>query len=93
MSKKVDLVASLMTDMKTQPKETSRPELPDEVRPGRSRSRIGKSFVGGYFPPEVAKQVKMLAVEQDTTVQSLTGEALNYLFAAYGKPQIVPPRK
>lgn len=58
----------------------------------KGSGRRGKSFVGGYFPPEVARQVKLLAVENDTTVQSLTGEALNHLFASYGKPEIAPTR-
>lgn len=56
----------------------------------QSASRAGKSFIGGYFPPEVARQMRILAAEQDTTIQLLTAEALNHLFAVYGKPQIAP---
>lgn len=59
----------------------------------QSPSRVGKSFLGGYFPPEVAKQMKLLAVEQETTIQALTAEALNHLFAAYGKPEIAPSKE
>ena len=86
MSKpKADLIASIAAGVKA-------PATPD---PGRvpkphGASRAGKSFIGGYFPPEVARQVKILAAEQDTTIQLLTAEALNHLFAAYGKPQIAP---
>ncbi len=60
------------------------------AKSAQSPSRAGKSFIGGYFPPEVAKQMKLLAVEQDTTIQALTAEAFNHLFAAYGKPEIAP---
>lgn len=53
-------------------------------------SRNGKAFVGGYFPLEVRRLIKTLAAEQDKTVQQLVGEALNGLFAAYGKAEIAP---
>ena len=55
-------------------------------RPGRE----GKSNVTGYFPPEVKKQLRLLAAEQDTTIQNLLAEALNDLFAKNGKPEIAP---
>lgn len=94
MSRKVDLVASIGAGMKEQTAENDRGKRDDGAGgPVRSPSRVGKSFVGGYFQPEVAKQMRMLAVEQGTTVQALTGEALNHLFAAYGKPQIASARE
>lgn len=55
-------------------------------RPGRQ----GKSNVTGYFPPAVKRQLRILAAEQDTTIQALLGQALNDLFAKFGKPEIVP---
>lgn len=54
------------------------------------RSRAGKRQVAAYFPPAVQKQLKLLTVEKDTTVQGLLAEALNDLFAKYGKPEIAP---
>ena len=53
-------------------------------------SRAGKRQVAAYFPVPVQKQLKLLAVENDTTLQNLLGEALNDLFAKYGKPEIAP---
>ena len=89
MNKKIDLVASIAAGMKPPSAQGSLGgSKADGERPARSSSRAGKSFIGGYFPPEVAKQMKMLAAEQETTIQLLTAEALNHLFAAYGKPQI-----
>ena len=53
-------------------------------------SRAGKRQVAAYFPAPVQKQLKLLMVENDTTVQNLLAEALNDLFAKYGKPEIAP---
>lgn len=62
-----------------------------EGRPsGQSGSRAGKTHVGAYFPPEVRQQLRQIALDQDKTLQSLMGEAVNHLFAAYGKPEIAP---
>lgn len=55
-------------------------------RPGRA----GKRNVTGYFPPEVKRQLRLLAAEQDTTIQNLLATALNDLFAKHGKPEIAP---
>ena len=55
-------------------------------------SRVGKRQVAAYFPVPVQKQIKLLSVENDTTVQNLLAEALNDLFAKYGKAEIAPRR-
>lgn len=52
--------------------------------------RAGKSNVTGYFPPAVKKQLRLLSAEHDKTIQRLLGEALNDLFAKYGKPEVAP---
>ena len=66
--------------------QDSAPEDNPHYRPGRAT----KSNVTGYFPPEVKKQLRMLAAEKDTTIQDLLAEAINGLFAAHGKPEIAP---
>src|SRR2546428_4000692 len=75
------------------PVETGAPAEPlktypdnPHYRPGRSQ----KSNVTGYFPPAVKKQLRILAAEHDTTIQALLAEAMNDLFAKYGKPKIAP---
>ncbi|HEY6331117.1 MAG TPA: ribbon-helix-helix domain-containing protein [Blastocatellia bacterium] len=50
----------------------------------------GNSTRTGYFPPEVKKQLRLLAAERETTIQRLLAEALNGLFAANGKPELAP---
>ena len=43
-------------------------------------SRENTSFIGGHFPRDVAKQFKLLAVEEDASHQELLDEALQLLF-------------
>ena len=51
-------------------------------------SRRGAKQIGGHFPPEVGKQLKQLAVAEDSTVQDLLGEALDMLFQSRRVPTI-----
>jgi hypothetical protein len=51
-------------------------------------SRTGRQQLSGHFPPEVIKAMKLLAIHQGTTVQSLLAQALNDLFAKHGLPRI-----
>ena len=44
--------------------------------------------IGSYFDAAVARQLKSLAVEEDTTVQRLLAEALDLLFESRNKPPI-----
>lgn len=52
------------------------------------QDRSDKRQVAGFFSPECAKQLRMLAAEQDTTVQELIRVGLNVVFQKYGKPPI-----
>ena len=51
-------------------------------------SRRGKKVVSGYFDTGVSKQLKILCVENDTSLQALLTEALNDLFIKHGKSPI-----
>jgi len=51
-------------------------------------SREGQRLIAGHFAPKVAKQLKLLAAEEDTTVQALLEEALNLLFVKKGQGTI-----
>ena len=46
-------------------------------------SRQGKKGVVFHVDPEIAKRLKMLAVEHDTTIEALGIEALGLLFERY----------
>ena len=51
-------------------------------------SRQGKKIISGHFDKDVHRQLKMLAIERDTSIQDLLSEALNALFERNNKPPI-----
>lgn len=51
-------------------------------------SRQNRQLIAGHFPKSVAKQLKLISVEDDTTVQALLEEALDLLFVKKGKQRI-----
>lgn len=51
-------------------------------------SRVGTKLVAGHFDPRIARQLRMIAAEEDTTVQALLEEALNLLFVKKGKARL-----
>lgn len=64
------------------------PAVKSEPAPFYRPSREGSQLIAGHFPKPVAKQLKLIAVEDDTTVQGLLEEALNLLFVKKGKQRI-----
>jgi hypothetical protein len=54
----------------------------------RAPSRVGKKTVAAHFDPAVSKQLKHLGLERDTSTQALMREAINDLFAKFGKSTI-----
>ena len=52
---------------------------------GIAPSRQGKKAVVLYLEPELAKRLKVLAAEEETTVHALGLEALDLLFEQHGK--------
>ncbi len=76
-------------DLRTQLNRVKRGVSPEKVETSdQSGAREGKGLVSGWFSLEVRKQLKMLAVEKEMTVQGLLSEALNLLFERYKKPPI-----
>ncbi len=51
-------------------------------------NRLGKKSITGWFDSEVLKQLKMIGLDKDKSIQQMVGEALNDYFAKNGKPQI-----
>lgn len=58
---------------------------PQPIADAAPKARDGKTMIAGYFSPQMAKAVKLLAVERDTTVQALIGEGLDAILHKYGK--------
>lgn len=54
----------------------------------RAATRRDAKHIGGYFDPPVSKQLRLIALEEDSTVQLLLGEALDMLFQSRRKPTI-----
>jgi hypothetical protein len=57
-------------------------------RRSRPPVRVGRRQIAGWFAPEVARQLHMIALEEDTTLQALMAEAFNDVFTKRGKPPI-----
>lgn len=51
----------------------------------KAKSREGKKAIVGYFSEDMSRQLRMLAIEENTTVQALVGEGLDMLLRARGK--------
>lgn len=56
--------------------------------PSLPPSRRGKKPVTGFFDPSVSRHLKQLALEKNTTLQQLLGEAINDLLSKYGRPPV-----
>lgn len=55
---------------------------------GAPASRTGKKVVSGYFDPAVSRLLRAIALEEDTSLQALLGEAINDLLAKRGRPPV-----
>lgn len=67
----------------TEVEPTSEP-VENKVRP----SRKDKRHIGGYFTADVYKQLKIIGVEKDMTMQDMMAEAFNAFFKINDKPPI-----
>jgi hypothetical protein len=55
------------------------------TRQPAAKSREGKKAIVGYFSENMSRQLRLMAIEENTTVQGLVGEALDLLMRARGK--------
>ncbi len=94
MSNKADL-ATLLAETSG----SARHRKPAAERPAAAASKTksavqkgrgGTSPITVHFPKQVRDQLKILAVQSDTTLHNLVAEAFNDLFAKHGKPEIAP---
>ena len=59
--------------------------MQEERTPAKPAGRQGKKAISGYFSPEVSRGLHMLALEQETNLQALMGEAFDDLMRKHGK--------
>lgn len=64
------------------------PVIASERETKKQPSRRYAKHLGGYFDPAVIKQIHQIAIDEDTTAQSLLAEALDMLFQSRQKPTI-----
>ena len=92
MSKRANLAVALQTATRGSeaPTVQAANQTSASVTPigARGPSRIGKKTGAAHFDPAVSKQLKHLGLERDSSTQALLREAINDLFAKYGKPPI-----
>jgi hypothetical protein len=86
MKQQVDFAKAFKKQQAPSPEPT--PAGSPTASPSRPPSRRGTKHVGAHFDPAVTRQLRQIAAEEDTSIQSLLGQALNLLFHAKGKPTI-----
>lgn len=70
------------------PRRAARGSVPVEERSHDRPSRRNTRLIGGHFRPELARQLRILAAEEDTTIQALLEEAIDLLLAKKAKGRI-----
>lgn len=54
-----------------------------------SRQQYGRRvLIGGHFHPDLQKELRLIAVQNDTSLQQLMIEGFNYVLSKYGRPEI-----
>jgi hypothetical protein len=67
---------------KPEPVSVGKTAASDSAEQGRGK------HIGGYFDPAVSKQMRAIALEEDSSVQALLEEALDMLFQSRNLPMI-----
>jgi len=75
---KIQRIAPL-AEMSTQPAATER---------SAPAGRTGKAMVAGWFDKAAVKQLRLIAVNHETSMQEQLGRALNLLFREEGMPAL-----
>jgi hypothetical protein len=89
MAKKPNLSVALQRASGQTPKPAeSAPAEEKERKAAIQASREGKKAIVGYFDPAVSRQLKQIALDEETNLQDLLKEAINDLFLKKGKPAI-----
>ncbi len=63
---------------------------PAEAAPAarRRKRKAATQLIGVHLSPDVGKQLRQIALDEDSDVKALLIEAINMLFKSRGKPQI-----
>lgn len=93
MTKKINLAAALheASGKKQTPIATVVSLSEDNhssILSSKPSSRSGKKIIAGHFDPAVTRQLKILAMDQESSIQAILCEALNDLFEKYNMKPI-----
>jgi hypothetical protein len=72
---------------RTEPIQETKP-APSGAKPFYAATRAGKKKVTAALAPSAHKQLKSLAVENETTTEALLNEAISDLFAKYNRASV-----
>ncbi len=87
-NKKVNLAKVFKENEEHEETSTSEAAESTSVNEKIAPSRRGKKNISGYFAPEVHRQLRVIAAEEDKNLQEVLGDALNTFFERKGKPPI-----
>ena len=86
---KVDLAAAMRSVAKPAPATSPAAAGTASSEPrATARTREGTRIVAGHFAIPVHRQLRLIAVQEDRTLQDLLAEAINDLFAKRGIPPV-----
>ena len=88
MAERRSLAAALTQQAGRAAPEQVPAEEPKAAASSLPPSRQGKKTIAGHFDPAVSRQLREIALAEDSSVQELLREALNDLFAKRGRPPI-----
>ena len=75
----------LKAQLEAEKAATSAPRLIAQDGSAKRGGREGKKALIAYFSPEVSKSLGRMAIDEDTTMQALIGEAIDLLMESRGK--------
>jgi hypothetical protein len=70
--------------VETMPVSLTMEDRPPAMPTARPSSRVGKRVLSIYLDPLAWKQLRHLALQEETTTQALGEEAVNLLFTKHG---------
>jgi hypothetical protein len=89
MSKRPSLSQALrQASGKTEPSRAEPVPVAATTPPSKPDSRRGKKTIAGFFDPAASRQLRQIALEEESNIQELLREAINDLFEKRGKSRI-----
>lgn len=78
-----------MSGLMRQVEASNAPPPAPEPLPEPKRAKTGKRentrMIAGHFSPDLARVMGQIALDNDTSIQALLGEALDLLLPVYGR--------